>query len=334
MPADAEGTAGEVRTAAEEPDLRMAIGRFLRGLVAAAYSDHTVAAYRRDLQQLLAFLEEGGSDFPASVTRVHLRGYAAGLGDGSLHPHRRPYAPASAARKLSVVRQFFSFLVDEQLLAASPAVDLTAPKLPRRLPQVMTQQEVFHLLDEDAGEGPLELRDLALIELLYSCGLRAQEVLDLRIGDLDLAAQETRVRGKRRKERMVPIGDVARDALARYLEEGRPGLRSHPESHENSGEGESPRWDEPVFLTKNGNKLATSDVRRRLHRRLERLGAAFEISPHTLRHSFATHLLEGGADLRSIQELLGHASLRTTQVYTHVSAAHLRGVYRRAHPRS
>lgn len=313
---------------------------FLRGLAAADYSPHTLSAYHRDLRQFLDFLEDAGVAGPEALERRHLHGFAAALGEGSLSVNGRPYSPATAARKLSTVRRFCAFLTDEGYVAADPAADLRAPRIPRRLPVVMTPQEVFKLLESAGDVEPLDVRDRALFELIYSSGLRAKELLDLRVQDVDLVAGLVRVRGKRRKERIVPVGDVACDALERYLQEVRPQLRRDGATSSRStagigtdgetGEATSDR----LFLSRRGRPLSASDLRRRLERRLKRAGAETGASPHTLRHSFATHLLEGGADLRAIQELLGHASLQSTQIYTHVSASHLRSVYRKAHPRA
>lgn len=294
---------------------------FTRSLIAAGYSPHSVAAYRRDLGQLVAFLRERGLDRAQEVHREDLRAFASALAEGSLAPRRRPYARRTIARKLSVVRRFFRFLVDEERLRVNPAAALVSPKLAKRLPQVLTREETFRLLEGLRGDHPLELRDRALFELLYSSGLRVAETIGLRLQDVDLTSRDIRVCGKGRKVRVVPAGHQAVEALERYLRDGRPQLVSV------AGE-------ERVFLTRRGKPLSPSDIRRRLSNRLVEVGAAAGVSPHTLRHSFATHLLEGGADLRSIQELLGHSSLRTTQVYTQVSAAHLRSAYRKAHPRA
>lgn len=299
-----------------------AVLRFLRSLVAADYSPRTVAASRADLSQLLRFLDARGLEDPGKVLRTDLRAYAAMLAEYR-SPGGSVYARSTVGRKLSVARRFFLFCQEEGLIPADPALGLPSPRLPQRLPQVLTPEEMGRLLDSVEGSDALSVRDRALLELLYSSGLRSQEVIDLRLRDVDLAARDVRVRGKGRKVRIVPAGQAAAHALERYLLEVRPELASRAQ-----------RPSDAVFLSRNGAPLSPSDVRRRLLKRLQAVGAATGVSPHTLRHSFATHLLEGGADLRSIQELLGHASLRTTQVYTHVSPTHLRAAYRRAHPRA
>lgn len=309
--------------AVSEVSLEAAAVSYLRSLLGAGYSPRTLAASKSDLAQFLAFAGDLGVDEPALLQPGHVRAYVAALADGRLRPSGRPYARASMARKLSVVRSLLRFCVDEGLLGLSPAAGIRPPKLPRRLPAVMAQEQVGRLLDGWVGDDPLDLRDRALYELVYSCGLRCQEVIDLRMGDVDVEGREVRVKGKGSKERVVPVGGEALHALSRYLHAGRPALHRQT----------APAGDR-IFLSRRGRPLSPSDVRRRLERHLALVDAPEGVSPHTLRHSFATHLLEGGADLRSIQELLGHSSLSTTQVYTHVSASHLRSVYRRAHPRA
>lgn len=297
---------------------------YLRSLLAAGYSPRTLAASESDLAQFLTVMEALAVERVADLQPAHVRTYVAALADGRLRPSLRPYARTSIARKLSVVRSYLRFCVDEGLLGVSPALGMRSPKLPRRLPAVLAQEQVGRLLDDWGGEEPLDLRDRALYEIVYSCGLRCQEVIDLRMGDVDVEGREVRVTGKGSKERVVPVGEEAMLALGRYLHAGRPVLCR----------GTVPSRDDRLFVSRRGRPLSGSDVRRRLERHLAAIDAPMGVSPHTLRHSFATHLLEGGADLRSIQELLGHASLTTTQVYTHVSASHLRAVYRRAHPRA
>ena len=323
--------AGDLDSSSTGEDLDHAVTLYVRSLIAADYSPRTVSAYRRDLAQLLEFLVERGVRTADEASRQDLAAYAGALVEGAVSRPPRPhgYSRATVSRKLSAARRFFAFCEDGEFLAASPAVGLSSPRLPGRLPHVLTQEQMAAML-AGAGDGsPLELRDKALFELLYSCGLRCQEALDLELRDIDTDAREVRVTGKGRKVRIVPVGRPALAALSGYLEHGRPQLVCRP-----SGDPAASSRQDAVFLSRRGHPLSPSDVRRRLHRLLRRSGAPLGASPHTLRHSFATHLLEGGADLRSIQELLGHASVSTSQIYTHVSAAHLRETYRRAHPRA
>jgi integrase/recombinase XerC/integrase/recombinase XerD len=321
-------------------EVEQAIAEFVRGLIAADYSSRTVKASVSDLHQFAAFLAERGIDSIDGIVRADVTAFAASLVDPDIaaapvpslfssagpadagKPRTPPYARSTVARKLSVVRSFLRFCEDNGLLETSPAAGVRSPKLPRRLPQVLTPDQVAGLLEMIGGSKPLELRDRALFELIYSSGLRCQEALDLKLRDVSFDSSEIRTKGKGRKVRVVPVGAPALSALERYLREGRTRLviGGTQEDH--------------VFLSRTGRPLSSSDVQRRLARYLAGAGVPLGTSPHTLRHSFATHLLEGGADLRVIQELLGHSSLRTTQVYAHVSAAHLRKTYRRAHPRA
>ncbi len=321
-------------------DLPQAVSAFVRGLIAAGYSPRTVNATLSDLGQFVTFLGQRGLERVDGITRADVAGFVASLADGSatasnergsspadppttVPRNGRPAARSSIARKLSVIRSFLRFCEENGLIDTSPAMGVASPKIPRRLPQVLTAEQMGQLLDGIKVNTPLDLRDRALFELIYSCGLRCQEVLDLGLKDVGLESHEVRVKGKGRKVRLVPVGDVAIEALEQYLEGGRPHLTA-----------KSPADEGRLFVSRSGRPLSSSDVQRRLRRHLLRAGAPAGTSPHTLRHSFATHLLEGGADLRSIQELLGHSSLRTTQVYTHVSATHLRKAYRKAHPRA
>jgi site-specific recombinase XerD len=307
-------------------DIQRAISDFIRGLVAADYSVRTVDATQSDLGQFAGFLVATGIQDVALITRTDVTAFASALADPApstyLGDNSGPYARSTIGRKLSVVRCFLRFCEDNGLVAASPAADVTSPKLPRRLPQVLTADQVSVLLEGMSGSKPLELRDRALFELIYASGLRCSEALDLRLRDVDFDSGQLRAKGKGRKVRLVPIGVPAVEALKRYVNEGRGRLVL------GGTDGDY------VFLSRTGRPLSSSDVQRRLARYMAAAGAPLGTSPHTLRHSFATHLLEGGADLRVIQELLGHSSLRTTQVYAHVSAAHLRKAYRRAHPRA
>jgi site-specific recombinase XerD len=284
---------------------------YLDWMRARGASPATLRAYAADLRQLGRWLSAGGIAPQDADTRT-LRRYAAHL--GTLR-----YAPATAARKLSAVRGMYAWMHDRGAIARSPATLVPGPKKTRTLPATLSAAEVERLLDAPAGTSPRDLRDRALIELLYGCGLRAAEACDLDLRDVRLDAEHVRVTGKGGKQRVVPLGGAATAALRRYLARGRPRMAAAPSGR--------------LFVSVRGRPLHPSDVRRALLRALGRAGVA-ERSPHALRHTFATHLLEGGADLRSIQDLLGHASVGTTQVYTHVSVRHLRQAHASAHPRA
>jgi len=251
---------------------------------------------------------------PADVDYPWLRRYAAQLAERGL-------APRTVARKLAGLRACFRVLVEHGVTAANPAELLASPKLPQRLPRALSPADVSALLDRIPASTPLEIRDRALFELAYACGLRAEELIDLDVGSLDFDAEHVRVEGKGGKTRFVPVGEHALAAQARYLERARGAL--------DAGTGEP-----ALFLSKSGRRLSTSDVRRRLRTWARQAAAQGAVHPHALRHSFATHLLDGGADLRAIQAMLGHSSISTTQVYTRVESARLRAAYRRSHPRA
>jgi site-specific recombinase XerD len=284
---------------------------YLDHLRAAGASTATLRAYRTDLAQLERWLTAAGCPLERADTAV-LRRYAAYL--GTLR-----YAPATAARKLSAMRGAYGWLYERGLVDRNPAAVVPGPRRPQKLPAVFNQRELERLLDRPGSSQPRALRDRALIELLYGSGLRASEACDLRLRDLDLEAARLRVIGKGDKQRALPVGGAAVQALERYLRRGRPALATQPCDR--------------VFVSVRGRPLSPSDVRRVLAAALRREGLPTR-SPHALRHSFATHLLEGGADLLSIQELLGHASVATTQVYTHVSVRHLKAAHANSHPRA
>ncbi|MFL5820597.1 MAG: tyrosine recombinase XerC [Solirubrobacteraceae bacterium] len=276
-------------------------------------AEKTRRAYGVDVGQFALWATRQRLD-PPRVTPRALRRYAAALSEVGA-------APTTVARKLASLRALFRSLREHGHVEQNPADLLSAPKRPQRLPKTLKPGEVAALLDRIPTSTPLELRDRALFELAYASGLRAEELVSLDVISVDFDAEEVRVEGKGSKTRVVPAGEHAMRALARYLERGRGALRAGD--------------DEPaLFLSKSGRRLSTSDVRRRLRVWRRHASANGGISPHWLRHSFATHLLEGGADLRSIQELLGHASLSTTQVYTRVESARLRSEYARSHPRA
>jgi len=296
-----------------------ALERFLAHLEAERRaSPHTLRAYRADLAQFAASLAEQGVA-PAEATPAAVRAFLARAAGTA--------GPVSLARKLSALRALYRWLVRVGLAAANPARAVASPKQPRRLPEVLPEEEVAALVEAPGADGPLALRDRAALELLYASGLRVAELVGLDTGDLDLAQGLVRVMGKRRKERIVPVGRPAREALARYLAEARPGLAARPGARGGRGR-------EPLFLNHRGGRLTARSVARQLDRWVRAAGLPRHVHPHVLRHCFATHLLGNGADLRGIQELLGHASLSTTQRYTHLDWKRLADVYDRAHPRA
>jgi site-specific recombinase XerD len=277
----------------------------------------TVRAYRADLEQF-AVWALARELAPQDVGPKDVRAYVAALSE-------RDLAPSTSARKLAALRALFNSQREHGQVAQNPAELVSTPKRVRNLPRVLKAREAATLLDAIPARGPLQLRDRAMFELAYACGLRAEEVVSLGLGDVDHDAEQLRVEGKGRKTRFVPAGEVALKAVGEYVERGRPQL-AEPTSDERA-----------LFLSKTGRRLGTSDVRRRLrgwarHSGVESTAGA--ISPHALRHSYATHLLDGGADLRSIQELLGHASVSSTQIYTRVESAKLKSAYARSHPRA
>jgi site-specific recombinase XerD len=298
---------------AMSPAWERTLAGFQRELERRGSSRHTIRAYGGDLAELAEWATGRGRE-PADLAYRELRGYAAALSERGL-------ARASVARKLAAVRSLYDHLARSGEADQNPAELLPMPKKGSRLPRVLGPDELARLLDRIPASGPLEIRDRAMLELTYACGLRAEEIVNLDSGAVDFDSETLRVTGKGSKTRIVPIGEPAQRALERYLGHARPALGANP--------------DVPaLFLSRRGRRLSTSDVRRRLERWVREAAVAGNISPHTLRHSFATHLLEGGADLRSIQELLGHASVSTTQVYTRVEPGRLRRQYARSHPRA
>ena len=276
-------------------------------------AERTRRAYGADVGAFAAWATAAGHE-PATVSTRTLRRFAAELGRASL-------APSTVARKLAALRAFFRTLREHGAITANPADLVAAPRRAQKLPRVLKATEASALLDRIPAATPLETRDRALFEIAYGCGLRAEELVDLDVGSVDFDAEQVRVEGKGAKTRFVPAGEAALAALRRYLERARPAL--------------APGGAEPaLFVSRTGRRLSTSDVRRRLATQARRAGLAAGLSPHALRHSFATHLLEGGADLRAIQELLGHSSISTTQVYTRVESARLRAAYAKSHPRA
>jgi integrase/recombinase XerC/integrase/recombinase XerD len=298
------------------PQWQTALRALDEELRSRAVADKTRRAYAAD-GRLFASWASGRGLGPATVDVRALRRYAASLTE-------QGRAPTTIARKLAALRALFAVQLKLGQRDENPAELLTSPKRHHRLPRVLKPSEVSTLLDRIPANTPLELRDRALFELAYASGLRAEEIVTLELEAVDFDAETIRVEGKGGKTRLVPAGEHALRAVDRYLSRARPALASDQER--------------TLFVSKSGRRLSTSDVRRRL-RTWARAAATqapglADAHPHALRHSFATHLLEGGADLRSIQELLGHASISTTQVYTRVESARLRSAYERAHPRA
>jgi integrase/recombinase XerC/integrase/recombinase XerD len=276
-------------------------------------AERTRRAYRIDLRQFAGWAADRGLE-PEEVGPKAVRRYIA-------HLSEHDAAPTTTARKLAAMRALFSSQREHGRISQNPADLVSTPRRPSHLPRVLSARETAELLDGIPAGSPLELRDRALFELAYSCGLRAEEIVSLRRTDVEHDSEQLRVEGKGRKTRLLPVGEPAMAAVALYVERARPVLAVA------SGE-------DALFLSKSGRPLGTSDVRRRLRKWTERVGVGGGSSPHALRHSFATHLLDGGADLRSIQELLGHASVSSTQIYTRVESARLKRAYARSHPRA
>jgi integrase/recombinase XerD len=279
-------------------------------------SRNTLEAYRSDLQQYGAFLDRGAHD-PLEVTTADLRAFVSEIqsanGSGA--------APATVQRKVACLRSFYRYLRREQILEQDPTAELRGPRLGARLPKVLSRDEVGALLRQPKGTSPVALRDRALLETMYACGLRASEAIALERSQIDLDAGILRTRGKGSKERIVPIGSAAVRSLRQYLDTGRPRLVQ--------------LRDEPrVFVNARGERLSRQGLYKIIQRHARAAGLEHKMSPHTLRHTFATHLLAGGCDLRSLQEMLGHADIGTTQIYTHLSPERLREVYFEAHPRA
>lgn len=299
--------------------MHTAIERFLQFLtVERNASELTVKSYREDLVALAEYLTEaagGMTPAPGAISVLDLRTYVAAL-------HEAGYARTSIARRLASLRSFFRFGQREGWAKTNPAKPLRNPRKPRNLPHFLSAEEIGRLLKAPPADDLMGLRDRAILETLYSAGLRVSELAGLCDGDLDLEACILRVRGKGKRERLAPIGSYARDALQRWQ-----CVRKL-----NPREPAGPRA--PVFVNRFGRRLTTRSVARMLEKYLSQTGLDQRTTPHSLRHSFATHLLDGGADIRSVQELLGHKSLVTTQIYTHVTTANLRAIYEKAHPRA
>jgi site-specific recombinase XerD len=310
-------------------------------------AERTRRAYRVDLEQFAQWAQKlglGPSDVEPREVRLYVRELSL-----------QGMAPATTARKLAAMRGLFASQREHRRITGSPADLVATPRQPSRLPRVLKAGEVGSLLEGIPASSPLELRDRAMFELAYACGLRVEEIVTLSISDVDHDGEQLRVEGKGRKTRYVPVGEMALSTLRDYLDRGRPVLMAarvaaraldakiqsasynrYTHSEKDITNPKEPRSTPagPLFLSRSGRALSTSDVRRRLKVWTARAGVGAGASPHALRHSFATHLLDGGADLRTIQELLGHASVSTTQVYTRVESARLKSAYARSHPRA
>jgi integrase/recombinase XerC/integrase/recombinase XerD len=297
------------------PPWREALALFDRDLRRRGAAERTRRAYAVDLGQL-AVWGSSHAIAPADVDYRALRRYAALLSN-------RRVAPTTLARKLAAMRQFFGSLVEHGIMAANPAELMPMPRRPAPLPRALSATDVSTLLDRIPATTPLELRDRAMFEIAYGSGLRAEELVTLDVASVDFDAEQLRVEGKGSKTRVVPAGEPALRALQAYLERGRPALLA-----------EGAQREDALLLSKSGRRLSTSDVRRRLRMWARHAHTQGAVHPHALRHSYATHLLDGGADLRAIQELLGHATISTTQVYTRVESARLRAAYAKSHPRA
>jgi site-specific recombinase XerD len=293
---------------APEANWQRALDRFDQWQQMRGMGERTRRAYRVDLSQLGKWAAGRGLA-PHELGHRELRRFAAVLSEDGA-------ARSTVARKLAAIRSFYRQLLERGEIDANPADLVSSPKKDAYLPNVLKPQEVVELLERIPGATPLDLRDRSMFELAYAAGLRAEELVDLNLDSVNPDGEEVRVEGKGSKTRVIPAGEHAWRTLERYTERARPAL--------DTGSSRA------LFLSKSGRRLSTSDVRRRLKLQGRRAG----ISPHTLRHSFATHLLEGGADLRTIQELLGHASIGTTQTYTRVESTRLKKAYSRAHPRA
>ncbi|HEY7752246.1 MAG TPA: tyrosine recombinase XerC [Steroidobacteraceae bacterium] len=288
------------------------IGRYLGHLrTERRLSPHTESNYRRDLEALVAYCDREGIAAWKKLDNFHIRSFAA-------REHRDGLGPRSVQRRLSALRGFFNYLIRERVIEANPAADIRAPKAPKRLPKTLDVDQVASLLERRAPD-PLSRRDLAMMELLYSSGLRLAELASLDVSDLDLADRTVRVTGKGSKTRILPVGKQAAAALRAWLNDRAALARGGSSA---------------LFVGGSGRRLGARAIQRRIGRWATASGLGVPVHPHLFRHSFATHLLESSRDLRGVQELLGHADISTTQVYTHLDFQHLARIYDESHPRA
>jgi integrase/recombinase XerC len=317
-----KGTHSVAAMAAEADDRKTSVVRAAAAFVRAAraerdLSPHTVAAYSSDLAQFAEWLGRGGVTSLAEIDRRAVRRYIAYLSE-------RRYSRRTIARKASTVRSMLRWVVLRGYISTSPADDLSTPKLDRPLPRVLKASEAARLCEVPPSDDPTGVRDRAIVELLYGSGMRVGELCGLDVDDLDLVHRRVVVTGKGRKQRSLPVGEPAAEALFHYIDEARASFLE--------GKGAA-TGAHPLFLNARGGRMNPRTVRALLAK-YSSGAAGVPVNPHALRHSFATHLLDGGADLRVVQELLGHESLATTQIYTHVSTERLRAVYDQSHPRA
>ena len=298
--------------------MHTAVDGFLRSLrIERNASPLTLKSYAEDFNSFFDYLQDrvGRSPTPAEVDITLLRGYVAYL-------HECQYAKTTIARRLASLRSFFRYCSREKLTTSNPAKALRTPRIGRKLPNFLTTQQTVQLIETPSTDEPAGMRDKAMIETMYSAGLRVAELVGMNLSDWDQDANVLRVRGKGRKERIAPLGSYATAALHKWLKVRRVAADAKPSDQD------------AIFLNRFGKRLTTRSVGRMLEKYVKFTGLDTKASPHTMRHTFATHLLDGGADLRSVQELLGHKSLSTTQIYTHVSTQRLRETYDKAHPHS
>jgi integrase/recombinase XerC len=297
--------------------MEQALADYVRYLTAERNaSPHTISNYAREIRQFMAFARAQGIEAWADVRPALLRRWLATL-------HERAYVKGSVVRRVSELRSFYAFLRRRGVVVENPVMAISAPKLGRRLPRPLTVEETERLVTAPSTEKPIGLRDRAMLEVLYAAGLRVSELLALDLDDVSLGQREVRVLGKGAKERVVLIGAPAIAALRKYLDAGRPELLSKARGRTSA-----------LFLNYRGGRLSVRMFTRLLEGYAHEVGIEHVVTPHMLRHSFATHLLDGGADLRSVQELLGHVNLSTTQLYTHVTKERMKAVYLQAHPRA
>ena len=304
----------QARSTATRPSFDQIVADFLDHLqFERGLARNTLEAYRNDMNQFGVYAGEQGFD-PLEASFEHLRSFVdTMIASGA--------SPATVQRRTACLRTFYRHLRLEELIDHDPTADLRAPKLPQKLPQVLSRAEVARLISSVSGDDPSALRDRAMLEILYSSGLRASELSDLNIGDVDLEAAFVRVTGKGGKQRIVPVGGAALKAIFRYLGSGRPALARDGQCRS-------------LFITKRGTKMTRQVVYKTVIRCAAEAGLEGRATTHTLRHTFATHMLAGGCDLRMVQEMLGHVDVSTTQIYTHLSAERLRDVFYEAHPRA